>query len=78
MAIKSVQAMIDEARREIDNHSPEEAHRRATEEGALLVDIRDIRELRARRGHRGRHARAPRHARVLGGSKLAVFQTGLC
>ena len=45
MAIKSVEQMIEEARREIDNHSPEEAQRRANEEGALLVDIRDIREL---------------------------------
>ena len=45
MAIESVEQMIEEARREIDNHSPEEAQRRANEEGALLVDIRDIREL---------------------------------
>jgi rhodanese-related sulfurtransferase len=45
MAIKSVDSMIAEARKEIDNHSPEEAKRRVDEEGALLVDIRDIREL---------------------------------
>jgi rhodanese-related sulfurtransferase len=45
MAIKSVNQMIAEARKEIDNHSPEEAKRRVDEEGALLVDIRDIREL---------------------------------
>ena len=45
MAIRSVEKMIAEARREIDNHSPEEAKRRVDEEGALLVDIRDIREL---------------------------------
>ena len=42
---KSVQQMIDEARKEIDNHSPAEAKRRVEEEGALLVDVRDIREL---------------------------------
>ncbi len=45
MAIKSVEQMIQEARKEIDNHSPEEAKRRVDEEGALLVDVRDIREL---------------------------------
>lgn len=45
MAIKSVEAMIAEARKIIDNHSPEEARRRVDEEGALLVDIRDVREL---------------------------------
>ena len=45
MAIKSVNQMIAEARKEIDNHSPAEAKRRVDEEGALLVDIRDIREL---------------------------------
>ena len=45
MAIKSVDQMIAAARKEIDNHSPEEAKRRVDEEGALLVDIRDIREL---------------------------------
>lgn len=45
MAIKSVEAMIAEARKSLDNHSPAEAKRRVDEEGALLVDIRDIREL---------------------------------
>jgi len=45
MAIKSVNEMIAEARKELDNHSAEEAKRRVDEEGALLVDIRDIREL---------------------------------
>ena len=43
--MKSVQEMIDEARRTITGHSPLEARRRADEEGALLVDIRDVREL---------------------------------
>ena len=43
--MKSVQQMIDEARKEIDNHSPAEAKRRVDEEGAMHVDIRDIREL---------------------------------
>jgi rhodanese-related sulfurtransferase len=43
--VKSVQQMIDEARRSIVGHSPEEARRRVDEEGALLVDIRDVREL---------------------------------
>lgn len=42
---KNTQTMIDEARREIQNHSAEEARRRAEEENALLIDIRDIREL---------------------------------
>jgi len=45
MAIKSVNEMVEAARAEIVNHTPEEAKRRADEEGALLVDIRDIREL---------------------------------
>ena len=45
MAIKPVSEMIAEARKQIDNHSPEEAQRRVSEEGAMLVDIRDIREL---------------------------------
>ncbi|MGI9645873.1 MAG: hypothetical protein ACR2O6_11255 [Ilumatobacteraceae bacterium] len=37
--------MINEARREITGHTAAEADRRAREEGALLVDIRDVREL---------------------------------
>jgi rhodanese-related sulfurtransferase len=45
MAIRPVSEMIAEARKDIDNHSPEEAMRRVKEEGALLVDIRDVREL---------------------------------
>lgn len=43
--MKSVQDMIAEARAVITGHSPAEARRRAQEEGALLVDIRDVREL---------------------------------
>ena len=42
---KSVQQMVEEARREIRNHSAPEAKRRVDEEGALLVDVRDVREL---------------------------------
>ncbi len=45
MAVKSIDAMVAEARQHIDNHTPAEAKRRIDEEGALLVDIRDIREL---------------------------------
>jgi len=45
MGITPVEKLIEAARKEIDNHSPEEAKRRVGEEGALLVDIRDIREL---------------------------------
>lgn len=45
MAIRPVEEMIAEARKHIDNHSPQEARRRVDEEGALLVDIRDVREL---------------------------------
>jgi len=45
MAVKSVGEMIAEARKELDNHSPVEAKRRADDDGALLVDIRDVREL---------------------------------
>ncbi|MEM7254363.1 MAG: rhodanese-like domain-containing protein [Pseudomonadota bacterium] len=41
----NVQALIDQARSEIQNHSAEEAKRRVDEEGALLVDVRDPREL---------------------------------
>ena len=45
MAVKSVDEMVAEARRHIDNRTPTEAKRRVDEEGAVLVDIRDIREL---------------------------------
>lgn len=45
MAVKSVNEMVAEAKTRIDNISPAEAHRRANEEGALIVDIRDVREL---------------------------------
>ena len=37
--------MIAEARKHIDNHSPQETKRRVDEEGARIVDIRDVREL---------------------------------
>ena len=37
--------MMAAAMEEIDNISPTEALRRATDEGAQLVDIRDVREL---------------------------------
>jgi rhodanese-related sulfurtransferase len=42
---KSVRQMVEEARQEIVNHTPEEAKRRVDAENALLVDVRDIREL---------------------------------
>jgi rhodanese-related sulfurtransferase len=42
---KSVRQMVEEARQEIVNHTPEEAKRRVDDENALLVDVRDIREL---------------------------------
>ena len=45
MAIKGVEQMITEARKDLDNLSPAEAKRRVDDEGALLVDIRDVREL---------------------------------
>ena len=45
MAVKSVNEMIEAARKEIDNHTPAEAKRRVEEEGAQLIDIRDVREL---------------------------------
>jgi rhodanese-related sulfurtransferase len=45
MAIKSVQDLVAEAKADLDNLSPAEARRRADEEGALIVDIRDVREL---------------------------------
>ena len=43
--IRSVQHMIDEARASIVGHTPAAARDLATDEGALLVDIRDVREL---------------------------------
>ena len=42
---KGVQQMIAEARKEITNHTPEEAKRRVDQENALLIDVWDIREL---------------------------------
>lgn len=45
MGIRSVEEMVAVARAEIDNISPAEALRRASEEDAVLVDIRDVREL---------------------------------
>ena len=42
---KSVREMVEEARAQIVNLTPEEARRRVEEENALLVDIRDVREL---------------------------------
>ncbi len=45
MAIKSIDEMVAEARAAVEEVSPAEAHRRATEEGALILDIRDVREL---------------------------------
>jgi len=45
VAVKSVEEMIAEARKHIDNHTPAEAKRRVDDEGAQLVDIRDVREL---------------------------------
>lgn len=45
MGIRSVNDMMAEAREQISNLSPVEAKRRADEEGALIVDIRDVREL---------------------------------
>lgn len=45
MPMRSVQEMVAEAKAEIDNISPAEAQRRAADEGALIVDIRDVREL---------------------------------
>ena len=45
MAIKPVQEMVAEAKAQLDNLSPAEAKRRADEDGALILDIRDVREL---------------------------------
>lgn len=43
--MKSVHEMVDAAKAELQNLSPAEAQRRADEEGAQLIDIRDVREL---------------------------------
>ncbi len=51
--------MVDAAKQEIENLTPEEAHRRVAEEGALLVDIRDVRELQKLGVAEGAH-HAPR------------------
>ncbi|HAA67453.1 MAG TPA: rhodanese [Gemmatimonadetes bacterium] len=45
MAIESVKKMVAAAKEQIDNISPTEAARRAKDEGALIVDIRDVREM---------------------------------
>ena len=45
MPIGTVKNMVEAAKAEIDNISPEEAARRAAEDGALIVDIRDVREM---------------------------------
>ena len=45
MAVESVKKMVEAAKGEIDNISPSEAARRANDEGALIVDIRDVREI---------------------------------
>jgi len=45
MGIRPVEELIAEAREQISNLSPAEAKRRADEEGAVIVDIRDVREL---------------------------------
>ena len=45
MTVESVKKMVEAAKAEIDNISPSEASRRANEEGALIVDIRDVREM---------------------------------
>ena len=45
MTIRPVTELVDAAKAELDNISPAEAKRRADEEGALIIDIRDVREL---------------------------------
>ncbi|MFT7601936.1 MAG: rhodanese-related sulfurtransferase [Acidimicrobiales bacterium] len=45
MPIKAVQELVAEAKAELDNLTPAEAQRRAADDGALIVDIRDVREL---------------------------------
>ena len=59
MTIRPVTEMVEAAKAEIDNISPTEAKRRADEEGALIVDIRDVRELQ-REGAMPGSDRAPR------------------
>jgi rhodanese-related sulfurtransferase len=59
MPVRSVNEMVVEAKAEIDNITPQEALRRADEEGALIVDIRDIRELQRDGAIPGAH-HAPR------------------
>jgi len=45
VAVESVKEMVEAAKAEIENISPSEAARRAKDEGALIVDIRDVREI---------------------------------
>ncbi len=45
MGVKSVKEMVAEAKSQIDNISPSEAAQRVSEQGALILDIRDVREL---------------------------------
>ena len=45
MAIRPVSEMVEAAKQHLDNLSPAEAKRRADEEGALIIDIRDVREV---------------------------------
>ena len=59
MAITPVRQMVDEASAEIESLTPEEARRRVSDEGALVVDIRDIRELEREGVIEGSH-HAPR------------------
>ena len=50
MPIRSVSEMVEEAKQHLDNLAPAEAKRRADEEGALVVDIRDVREVQRATG----------------------------
>lgn len=59
MAVRSVNEMVEEAKSEIENLTPQEAQRRVDEAGALLVDIRDVRELQRDGAIPGAH-HAPR------------------
>ena len=45
MEIRPVDDMVAEARRELENRTPEDAHRMVEAGDAVLLDIRDIREL---------------------------------